>query len=109
MKITENYILGFDPYNVIVKEKFEKKDGVGKNAKGTGEFDYKPIGYFKNIETACSFILTQHIQNAEAQDIRGMIDVIQDSRRMIAQSVESAGIDHRKLMEESRLKKDDTE
>lgn len=101
MEITENYQLAFDPYNVIVKERYEKKEGTGSEAKPTGEFDYKAVGYCKDLEHACLFILNRKIHGSEAVGAKEMISVIQQSADEIKRSVERAGIDHRALMEAS--------
>lgn len=104
MRITENYQLGFDRYNVIVKERFEKKEGKGKDAVGTGEYDFKDVAFCKNIETACFYILQREISSSEAADVNEMIKVIQRSRDEIQRSVEVAGIDYKQLMIDSAKK-----
>ena len=106
MKITENFRLGFDAYNVIVEERFEKKDGKGPNAKGTGEFDYKAIGYCKNFESACQFILQREIRASEAADITEMLGAIERIGKEVKASIQAAGINHQDYMAAASKKRE---
>lgn len=105
MKITENFRLGFDAYNVIVEERFEKKDGKGPNAKGTGEFDYKQVGYCKNFESACQFILQREIRSSEAAGVPEMLEAIKLIGEELKASIEAAGINHQDYMAAASKKK----
>ena len=104
MKITEDFNLGFDRYNVIVKQRFEKKEGKGKDAKGTGEYDYKDVAFCKNLKTACERILQLEIHSSEAADVTEMIRVIESATEEINANIESAGIDYQKLMADAGKK-----
>lgn len=106
MKITEEFNLGFDRYNVIIKQRFEKKEGKGKDAKGTGEYDYKDVAFCKDIETACRRILQFKIHDSEAADIAEMIEVIKGATAEINEHIEAAGIDYRQLMIDAGKKKE---
>lgn len=51
IQIGDNYRITSDKrHNLMLHKQFEKTDGRGKNARGTGEFEYKNIGYFKQLE-----------------------------------------------------------
>lgn len=47
-----NFLITSDKHNVMVSEKFEKMDGIGKGAKPTGEFGWSAPTYHGTIEQA---------------------------------------------------------
>lgn len=50
IQIGKNYRVTSDgTHNLILHEKYEKMEGRGKSAKPTGEFDYRWLGYFRNL------------------------------------------------------------
>ena len=52
-QISDTYAISSDNYNVILYEKYEKMDGVGRNANPTGEIGWRVAkngAYFGNIE-----------------------------------------------------------
>lgn len=58
-QISENYGVGADIYNIILFERFNKKDGRGRNANETGEQGWKHAkggAYFKNINHLADFL-----------------------------------------------------
>ena len=50
-QISENYALQGDVRSFNLLEKYEKKDGKGRNANPTGEFGWKEIAYFNNVDS----------------------------------------------------------
>lgn len=61
IQILDDYRIRADTMNIILQEKYEKKDGKGKNATGTGEYDYRDIGYYGNFHNLAKGLLNHEI------------------------------------------------
>lgn len=50
IQIGDSYRVTSDgTHNLILHEKYERMEGRGKNTKPTGVFDYRWLGYFRNL------------------------------------------------------------
>ncbi len=61
IQILDDYRITADKMNIVLQEKYEKKDGKGKNAKGTGEYDWKDIGYHNRFDTLAKSLVNKEI------------------------------------------------
>lgn len=51
MKLTDDYYLSSDgTRNFILNERYEKREGRGRNAELSGEFGFREVGFFQNYE-----------------------------------------------------------
>lgn len=97
----ENYIQLTDEYrlhsdgrlNLILHEKYEKHDGKGRNANPTGEFDFRPIGYFRNLEHVANYLVNLEVYRYEGSELEGAVDRIEKLSEDIRKSLkENIGV-----------------
>lgn len=83
--ITENYGIGFDNYNIILMEKYQKKDGKGKNSNFIDEWGWRDLGYFGSISSIARH-LEKHelVQSTNLEDLFSLVDRIELLRDEIA-------------------------
>jgi hypothetical protein len=72
--VGEKYLITSDQQNVILNEKYQKKDET---------FEYKQIGFFSKLEHACNFILEREINKSDAESIMSLLKVILQTREDI--------------------------
>lgn len=82
IQITENYRVTADIRNIILQEKYEKKESRGKNAVGSGIFDFKDIGYYGNMEALGNALIHKEVIKSlseidKLEDIIAHIDKVQ--------------------------------
>ncbi|MGG1547123.1 hypothetical protein ABE347_06490 [Bacillus paralicheniformis] len=78
------YKITSDPMNIILSVSYEKKD---KRGNLTGETDFRPIGYFKDLESACNRILNTEILEGHAETIKELKGLIEQTKKMIVSAV----------------------
>ena len=83
--IGENYKITSDTMNVILNRKYEKKQ-TGEPLAESEKFDYKPIGYYANMENACQALLTREINVSDADNLAELMDVITKCRDQITEA-----------------------
>lgn len=88
----DKYIIkSFDELNVVVQERFEKKEKIkkivineeGNEAEktewiGTGIFEYKSVSYHPNIEKAYNWIIDKEINSSYLEDIKEVVNKINE-------------------------------
>jgi len=88
IKLTEEYSISSDGrMNLILHERFEKKDGRGKDAKFTGEFAYRDIGYFRNLEHVANHLVKLEVFKYEGSELKGIVDRIEELNKEIKKSL----------------------
>lgn len=73
IQINEDYKLVSDKYNVILQERYEKED---KQRNKTGEFDYKDVGYYPNVEQALKGFVRKATLNSKASSLKELTEEI---------------------------------
>jgi hypothetical protein len=77
---TKYLITSEDPLNLILKEKYTKKDKT---------IGYKHIGYFTKLEHVCSFILEREIKSSDAQSLAELHTIILKTKEDILKALEA--------------------
>lgn len=77
--IGDQYLVTTDDMNTILKSKYEKL----KNGEPSGEFDYKTLGYYKNLETACEALLDRELRINDAENLGELVKIIYDTKKAI--------------------------
>lgn len=81
------YRITSDPMNVILSVSYEKQD---KEGNPTGQIEYKPIGYFRDLEAACIRILNTEILTGHANTFEELKALIQQTKQMITAAIREA-------------------
>jgi hypothetical protein len=81
--IGEQYKITSDVYNVIVNQRYEKQ----KNGEPTGEHDFKPVAYCRNLESACLNILARNVRISDAENLAEIVGIIQGTKKEIFEAV----------------------
>lgn len=63
--LSENYAITTDPRNIILLERYEKRDGKGKHAPLSGEFGWKHLGYFHSFDRIADVLVDMEIGKVE--------------------------------------------
>lgn len=64
--LSENYALDTDKLNLVLKERFQKRDGKGKFANVVeGEYSWKPIGYFNSLRHVAGYIVKHELMKED--------------------------------------------
>lgn len=83
LQLSENYRIRFDPKNIILQVKYEKKEGRGAGAKGTGQYDYKDYGYYGNLQSFSKRLLEkefiEQLSNSELEEINSLVEIINNT------------------------------
>ena len=85
--IGENYKITSDAYNVILNQRYDKKD---KEGNVIGE-DFKQIGFFRNLEKACLFLVDRYLKQSEAETVDELCEEIGILKQDIIQAVNDYG------------------
>lgn len=82
--INNNYAISSDgKYNIILMEKYAKREGLGKNAPLTGEYGYKPIKYYSTIQAlAQSLVQLDVLKGIEEVGLDKLIDYIEEQKKV---------------------------
>ena len=83
--IGEDYKITSDPMNVILNKKYQKKQPTEPVAEEP-QFDFKPIGYYANLEAACQSLLTRDINASDAENLAELMDVMTKCRDQITEA-----------------------
>ena len=76
IQLTDELRLSFDPRNIILQEKFEKKTGRGAGAIGTGEYDYKDVSYYGTLKALGNALIHKEVIKS-LSEVKGLEDVIE--------------------------------
>lgn len=86
IKIGNSYLVTSDSMNVVLNQIYEKK----KEGEPSGEFDYKPIGYYSSLSQACNALLERKIRISDAENLSELVKEIHDTKVLITSSIEAA-------------------
>jgi hypothetical protein len=75
-----NFVITSDPMNVILNEKYEKKD---KEGEPTGEFGTRTIGFYRSLESACDALIEKEIKISDAENLAELVAYIQQVKTSI--------------------------
>lgn len=64
IQIMDDYRITADNLNIVLQEKYEKKDGKGKNANGTGEYDWRDVSYHQNFKSLANSLIKKEVNNS---------------------------------------------
>lgn len=73
--VGEKYKLTSDPMNVIINEKYEKKNKEGKVL----GHDYKVVGYYSNITKALIALLHKDLRESEVTSVEELLEAIKNA------------------------------
>lgn len=87
IQLTDTYRITSDKLNIILEEKYEKRDGKGKSANFTGQFDYKPVGYFRKLNHLADWLVNMEIYEADITELYDVVNTIEKLRNDIANTL----------------------
>lgn len=81
--LSENYAIDTDKLNLILKERYEKKDGKGKFANTIeGLYGWRPLGYFGSLTHVADYIVKHELMKeyeiGELRDVAERIEAVRD-------------------------------
>jgi hypothetical protein len=82
--IGEDYKLTTDKLNVIINQKYIKK-----NKEGNEEEAWKQIGFYPNLEQACTRLLDKEINQAYVKDVKELLATIREAKNEIVKAVKN--------------------
>lgn len=109
IQISEKYGIDFDKYNIILREKYEKREGKGKNAPLSGEFDYRDVNFHVNLYSVADTLRQLNVSESEINSFEEWADKLEALKNEIAEYL-NEGIDiaaEKKKVEETRARKGD--
>ena len=80
MQINEEYKVESDDLNIILLKKYAKKK---KNESDATEYDYRPIGYYPNLEMALKGMCKKEIYGTGLIDLKEIIAKIEELHKVI--------------------------
>jgi hypothetical protein len=80
-----NYVITSDPMNVILNEKYEKKD---KEGEPTGEHGLRSVGFHRNLENACEALMNREIKISDAENLAELVEFIHRTKRVIVNEIQ---------------------
>ena len=84
LEIGEKYLITSDPRNIIVSERYEKKQ---KDETAAPEYAFKEIAYCANLEQACKKVLQKSINLADAENLADLVRIIHEAKNNIVQAL----------------------
>lgn len=86
--LTENYAIDTDKLNIILKERFAKRDGRSKNASLTGEYGWRDLGYFKDMSHVADYLVKHELmKEREVGELRQIYEAIESLRDEIVDTL----------------------
>lgn len=89
IQISEKYAIDFDKLNVILVEKYEKRDGKGKNAPLSGEFAYREIGYHGSFKSLVNQVVEYGIRDDTLSELNEIVERIDNLKAEIEKLLNS--------------------
>jgi len=74
-RLSENYAIDTDPRNIILLEKYEKRDGKGKFAPLSGKFGWKQIGYFQKFDRVAEVLIDLEVFKDTDEPITNLMEL----------------------------------
>ena len=92
IKLTDDYYFESDGrMNLILYERYEKREGRGKSAELSGEFGFRDIGFFRSLEQIANYLVRLEVFKYEGSELEGIVDRIESFRDEI---VEVLSVNH---------------
>ncbi|QJI52387.1 hypothetical protein [Psychrobacillus phage Perkons] len=63
--LSEKYAIDTDKMNIVLKEKYQKKDGRGRTSNFIEEYGFRDIGYFGNLTQVANYIVKHELLKVE--------------------------------------------
>lgn len=77
-QLSENYAIDTDPRNIILLERYEKREGRGKHAPIVkGVYHWKEVGYHSNLKSLLNTIVEKEIKTAMSEKIEDVLERIE--------------------------------
>lgn len=74
-RLSENYAIDYDPRNIVLLERYEKRSGKGRNAMLSGEYGYKVEGYFTNFDQVAERLVQMEVFKETDEQIESLIEI----------------------------------
>lgn len=74
-RLSENYAIDYDPRNIVLLERYEKRSGKGRNAELSGEYGYKVEGYFSNFNQIAERLVQLEVFKETDEEIESLIEI----------------------------------
>lgn len=89
IKISESYAVDFDLRNIILQEKFEKREGKGKHAPLSGEVGYRDVSYHGTFKCLVDSLVEREIKVAgqEVDDLYEIVNRIEQLKDVIINTI----------------------
>jgi len=85
----DKYLITSDKNNFIVSEKYEKRDGAGKEAELTGVFAFREISWHGTIESSLRKLLTLDLKGETVVSVGSLLETIQIHKKELETVYES--------------------
>ncbi|WP_144509880.1 hypothetical protein [Bacillus sp. FJAT-22090] len=80
--LSADYAIDTDKLNIVLKEKFGKRESKSKHAALTGEYGWRDLGYFRNLTHVADYIVKHELMKeheiGELRDIAERIEAVRD-------------------------------
>lgn len=81
IKLTDEYYLSNDgKLNLILHERYEKRDGKGKHAPLSGEYAFNNAGYFRRLDHVANHLVDKEVYRYEGSELEGIVERIEKLR-----------------------------
>lgn len=78
--------------NLMLHEEFEKTEGRGAKAKGTGEFEYRHIGYFRQLKHIGSYLVRLEEFKNVGEGLDVTVEAIEKLEKNIVEAMENIDV-----------------
>lgn len=84
LEIGEKYLITSDPRNIIVSERYEKKQ---KDETAAPEYGFKEIAFCANLEQACKKVLQRSINVSDAENLADLVRIVHEAKNSIVKAL----------------------
>lgn len=93
IEIGENYRVTSDgKQNLVLHERYEKTESRGKDAVPTGEFDFRRLGYFRNMKHIGNYLADLEEYKCEGSELENVVSRIEKLRDKIMESMSKISV-----------------
>ena len=79
--LSSNYAIDTDKHNIVLKEKYQKKDGKGKHSNLIDEYGWRDLGYFRDMGHVADYIVNHEImKERDVGELRRIVDELEALR-----------------------------
>jgi hypothetical protein len=87
IKIAEGYGISFDKKNAILNERYEKREGKGRNAPLSGEYGYREVSYHNTLEEVGNKLVKMDVMAYEGSELEEAVNKIAKLRDEIVETL----------------------